>query len=286
MSSLTEGDFDLDGHVLGREHRTFVTAFKPGASNWIVQDEQNPVASQLRMGRDFLGPPGWDFNLAVHGRNAEEVLAELSALMGKWNNPLRTPETEQVLRYCIAGRVRRIYGRARKFGYNPNASLAAGRILASGSFQTKDSCHYADEAESLHLSLIPGNAGGLFSPLVSPLTTVAGGTRQGIVTVDGDAPAPMEITFRGPVTNPSASSTGWVVSLNTSLAYDQSVTVDTRRGTVFRNDGASLGGALSRHTYLPEARLQPGAREVVFTGTDPTGTASCTVVWRPTYYGF
>lgn len=288
MNALADGDFELDGYVLGRSHPAFVTKFDPGMAKALFQDAQHPSANSRLFGRDYKVGPLWSFEFAIAaGREADSVLQEMGALRSKWEREGLLPGEEQTLRYSVGGRVRRVYGRSRNFTYDPNKSLNAGVIRSAGAeFQASDALHYADAEESVTVGLIPGNAGGLVSPLVSPLTTVAGSQRQGVLAVGGDAPAPVRVTFRGPVTNPVASSTGWQIGLNATLAYDQWVTVDTRRGTVLRNDGVSLAGALTRRTYLPEARLRPGAREIIYRGTDNTGTSSCTVAYRPAFYGF
>ena len=69
-----------------------------------------------------------------------------------------------------------------------------------------------------------------------------------------------------------------------SLAFDQSVTVDTRKFTVLRNDGVSLAGTLARGARLSQARLKPGSSNVTFGGTDATGRATCLFTWHPTFY--
>lgn len=289
MAALRHGDFDLNGYVIGGDDSrpVYAVGLDTGVADHRGQDEENPSGDDRFFGRDLLSGPTWTFEFRMGSATPEASLAALAGITRCWRSAPRDTGAESVLRYSVGGRTRRVYGRPRRFSQNPNLVFIMGHIAAAGQFVTKDSLHYGDELQSLTVTLVPGDAGGLVSPLISPLTTVAGGTRQGIIPdVGGDAPAPLTATFRGPVTNPSVSSRGWVIGLNTSLAYDQSVTVDTRNGTVLRNDGASLGGALTRRTYLPEARLQPGAQEIIYTGTDPTGTSSCTVAWRPAFYGF
>lgn len=287
MNQLLDGDFELDGFLLSGSNLDglAITALQRSASNDRTQDEYNPMGDDLYLGRDFRSPPKWLFSLTVGDGPQEEVMRQLSQVARAWHDAPRGPGEESVLRYRVGGETRRMYGRARNFHPEPEALFSLGRLLASAEFQARESLQYGDDESSVTLTLVYQSGGGLVSPLVSPLTTTASTPRQGLLTVTGDAPAPVLVTFRGPVTNPSAESTGWVIALNTTLAYDQSVTVDTRRGTVLRNDGVSLGGALSRHTYLPDARLKPGAREIIYRGTDATGTSTCTVAYRPAFYG-
>lgn len=288
MTVLANGDFELDGYLFTGSPNSplYVTDMSPGSVDARVQDRYNPVGHERIFGRDYRTAPTWEFQFRVGAGTVAETRRLLGAAQAAWLSTPTEPGGQSVLRYAVGDTVRRIYGRPRRFTPEPAAIYSINQAVARATFDTADALHYDDAADSLTLSLIPANGGGLVSPLVSPLTTAPSAARQGLVTVGGDAPAPMEVTFKGPVLNPQAASSGWFVGLEGSLAYDQSVTINTRDNTVLRNDGASLGGQLSRRTYLAQARLHPGAQEFIFTGTDPTGTASCTVSWRNTYYGF
>lgn len=288
MSTLTHGDFELNGYKFSGNPNAalYVVGLGLGVLAVRDQDVDNPTGDGRVFGQDWDSGPTWAFEFRVGPGLVDVTLAELARVAKAWRSAPRGPGQESVLRYAVGSRTRRVYGRPRQLAPDPTLLHALGYLAATGEFVTADGYHYADEADSVRLSLVPGNAGGLVSPLISPLTTVAGSQRQGIVQVEGDAPSPMEITFYGPITNPGVSSTGWSIRLNASLAYDQSVTLDTRKGTVRRNDGANLAGSLSRTSYLPDARLQPGTREIIFTGTDATGTSSCSVSWRPAFYSF
>lgn len=285
MAVLQDGDFELDGYLFSGSRRRplYVMGFsiEPGRSR--TQDIANPMAPELLQGRDVRTPPLWRFGFRVGHGGAAATLSGLAKLTAAWNALSAVPGAESVLRYAVAGRTRLVYGRAREMFPDYSQVYDLGRVVASGDFQTKDVWFYDDTLRQMTVGLIPVSSGGLVSPLVSPLTTVAGSQRQGLVTIGGDAPAPVEIEFKGPISNPRVSSTGWEVGLTGSVAYDQTVTVNTRTGEVTRNDGANLSGRLTRRTYLPGARLRPGSREIVFSGTDATGTATCTVRWRDTY---
>lgn len=286
-ATLRDGDFDLNGYVIGgdKSRPVYVVGLDTGVADPRTEDSDEPYGDARVFGQDRLKPPTWTFEFRIGERSAAAALPVLEQIAHAWRSAPRGPGEESVLRYMVGGRVRRIYGRPRRFSSDPRLLFSHGRVVAAGQFDATDAVHYDDQERSLTVSLVPGSTGGLVSPLISPLTTVAGGKRQGIVQVEGTAPAPLLVTFKGPISNPGAASTGWSLQLLTTLAHDQSVTVDTRRGTVLRNDGASLAGALTRDTFLSDVRLMPGSREIVFTGNDPTATATCTVVWRSTYDG-
>lgn len=288
-ATLRNGDFDLNGYVIaGDDSRpVYAVGVDLGVAEHRTQDEFNPHGQDRYFGQDQLSGPTWTLELrAERNITTEQALAALAGVTRAWRAAPDGPGEESTLRYMAGGRIRRVYGRPRAFTADPNLLYSLGYLSMGAQFVTADTLHYDDVEDRLTVGLVPGNAGGLRAPLIGPLTTVRGGQRQGLVLVEGDAPAPMRVVIQGPVTNPVVSSTGWRIALTGTLAYDQTVTIDTRKGTVRRNDGADLGGWLSRTTFLPEARLRPGTREIVFSGTDATGTATATVHWRPTYYGF
>lgn len=281
--------FDLDGYLFGYRQPVVVTEFDPGVFDVRDQDTNSPVGSSRLFGRDYVTAPEWTFSLGVNRSDAAGALATLDALVSGWRLPSAgAPGGESVLRYTVGGRTRRVYGRARFNRSAPERRLQQGYVEAAGQFACSDALHYDDELRSVSVSLLPGVSGSHPLPAGLPFTFAPGGPRSGIIqAVGGDAPAPVVVTFQGPVVGPSAMVGGHLVAFpGLTLAFDQSVTVDTRAMTVTRQDGASLAGALSRHTYLPDVRLSPGQSEVVFSGSDLTGTSRCTVSWRPAHYGF
>lgn len=284
---MIEGDFDLNGYTMGLDSPVVVESFDPGSADWFDQDAISPTTGLRRFGADTVSGPTWLLDLATNTDSAASARAALAGVARAWRPlGLATPGYEATLRYMIGGEIRRVYGRPRKFAPAPNGAATSGTMLATAEFVTSEAFVYADEAQALTVGLVPVESGGLFSPLIGTLSTVSGSQRQGLITdVGGDAPAPMTITIEGPVSGPRVWASGWAVELpELVLAYDQSVTIDTRKGTVLRNDGASLAGYLSRASRLALARLNPGASEINFGGTDATATATATVSWRPTYH--
>ncbi|MFC7860690.1 hypothetical protein ACFQ9D_11970 [Arthrobacter koreensis] len=286
---LPDNTLELDGFRvggIGNPVRLVGIAVESGGIR--SADAFNPVGENRLFGRDYAGPPVFRIRMRVSARTGEAAAAARAGLEVAWDaaSVRATPGTESVLRLFRAGRVLRVYGRARGLISVEDRTHYMGRVLLEGTFHLSEGLYFSDDVQSLSVGLIAVNAGGLRAPLRAPLTASPGSSRQGLVTVGGDSPAPVEVVFAGPVTNPVASSTDWQIGLNATLAYDQTVTVNARTGTALRNDGVSLAGALTRRTYLPEARMRPGAREIVFAGTDPTGLSSCTVRWRNTYKSF
>lgn len=289
---LEEGTFSLDGYKFGGASDAVVVVpggFDPGTTSWRTQDAENPLGDAMRFGRDRLTPPAWGFTLMTNKDTSTEALDALEVMQAKWiaDSVRATPGAVQTLRYNLGGRTRRVYGRSRRFSPLINPLTFQGVSGALADFQKADSLHYDDTEYVTSISILAGRATGIKSPLFGPLTTVAGGEQiDTIQEVGGTAPAPFVAVIRGPITNPYIQGPGFYLKLNLTLAYDQQAIIDTRpfAQTVFRNDGASLGGALSRTSRLTTARLNPGSASIKFGGTDATGTARCDFSWRPTFY--
>jgi hypothetical protein len=265
-----------------------VRAFTAGASDVIIQDAQRAQADGLIVGRDYLGAATWAFDIATRAGGEAGAAAADASLHKEWNNPaVRTnPNTTVPLSYQLAGRWRRVYGRPGKYaGINGNTMTKRGIGQITCDFRVTDPLHYDDTESTVALTIVPGSTGGLMSPLASPLSTVrSSAPRAGNVANTGDAATALKVTFHGPVTNPWVrSASGMEVALIGTLAYDQSVTVSPRAGTVTRQDGTNAAGMLTRKTRMSTTLLQPGTTVLSFGGTDPTGTATATLSWRNAY---
>lgn len=204
-----------------------------------------------------------------------------------------------VLRYCVAGRTWRVYGRPRRFDDAPTILQQRGYTPVVCDFGVIDSSVYADVPDSLTIPLVALPDGGLIAPLEAPLTTTLSTVGDGAVTIGGSKSTWPWVTFNGPSTNPKVTIVGGgpldntgqprdlVVGLNTEILDGMSVTVDPRpwsRG-VYRNDGASYAGYLSPDTpVLRELKVRPNktgeSYQVIYSGTDATGTSSAIVNWR------
>lgn len=287
---LKDGDFELDGYLTGERLGVYLRDIDLGSVGFRDQDSPVPNGDALMFGRDTLAGPEWGLAFSAnHGRDQQAARSAIGKLAAAWNGAASraTPGAVSVLRYRLAGETRRVYGRPRAFSMDPALLFIMGLGRASGKFQTDSPLHYADTAQQLTLQMAVPSGSVITWPGVWPLVFSQGSDRQGVIQdVGGDAPTPVTATIRGPVTNPFVEGDGWRIDLNTTLAYDQTVTVDARARTALRNDGASLAGSLRRTTYLDACRLAPGPAEIRFGGIDPTGTARCDIQWRPAFYGF
>lgn len=105
-------------------------------------------------------------------------------------------------------------------------------------FECSDPRRYSRGENSVFISMPALTSDGLDYPLVYPLDYGATPTPSSlIVTNAGDAPAPVELNFVGPVTNPTLinQTTGGRLGFEITLAADETLTVNTRLGTVVLN---------------------------------------------------
>lgn len=285
---MIDGDFEIDGHTYGKRQGVFVRGVAPGAPEWRTQDQVNPAGNNMFFGRDHVTPAPWTVSLGTKAKTAAEARQLLGSLAAVWSKPLRTPGAEQVLKYCVGGEVRRIYGRCRGVPYEVPATVWSGYIPAEAQFATRDTLTYSDtEQTSGRLSLLPGVSASVALPAPLPLVFASSGPRSGAVTAGGDAEAPVVIRVHGPLTGWwYVTVGGWRVGVNLDLAYDRQVEIDTRTMTVLMDDGTSVAGKVSRSVFLPDVRLPVGTSEVGFEGNDDTGTSWAEVLWRDAWFGF
>lgn len=290
---MRDGEFELDGYRFGCGHPVGLL----GPSGWDTgvrevrsQDVDRPGAHGALFGRDYDSAPEWTFTFRTRNRDHEVAWDTIDEFRTAWQASQGVGELS-VLKYGLPGRVRKVYGRPRRFALDDDAAsqgITIGRIAGLATFQLSDPRSFgADPGNTgeVTLTLVPESTGGLIAPLVSPLTTTRrGGVRAGVVHNTGDAPSPVSVTFYGPVANPKIYGVGWEIGITGNLAYDEQITVDALGMTVRRQDGANVGGRLTRATRLNKAALQPGAQEIWFTGADATGTARAVVSWAAAYW--
>lgn len=283
---LSEGEWELGGVVAGsnRGYDIVVLGAEPGNPVWAHNDRDVAGSSRRNFGQDTEHGPTWTFEFLISTDDGPSARAALTELAAAWKRPdLRAGETVP-LRYRSAGKTRRLYGRPRNFAPSDWGGIDQGVIVATSQFVTADPYHYDDDTRIESLTIFAAPAAGFTFPVVFPFTTTPGGTRQGVIgDTGGTVPTPATITFYGPISNPKLTGNGWFVALNTSIAHDKWVTIDTRSGTVLHADGGSYGGYLARGVWLKDIRLNPGGEDLAFSGVDPTGTARAVIEWNPAH---
>ena len=289
---LEESQFEIGGYVFGRDLPIEVTVFDVAEPGVQVGDLDRPGQDGTVFGRDTKTGSEITFELSVNTRSPEQAKAAWSELGTRWDAVATRSRSRRVvpLRIRTPGeRTVVVYGRPRGLERTSNLALMkVGRIDAVATFQAADAYFYDDSGEeggsrSITLTLVADAGGGIVWPVTWPITWGAQGVRQDAVVNRGDSPTWPVVTFHGPVANPSIElvGTGRRLSLDTTLAFDRSITVDTRpwARTILRDDGASFAG-VARGASLAEFQLPVGQTVLAYRGTDMSGQSRCVISWR------
>lgn len=259
-----------------------------GDAEWITQDGINQVRGTRIFGRDALTGPTHTFALHVDQTDVATAVDALETLRTAWmaRDIIEAPGRMSIIRYQLAGRTRRFYGRPRKWAAPPSNRILGGYIPITCTFDTTDHLFYDDAEQTVTIPFVPTSEGGWRFPVRFPAQTLPPGQREGAITVGGKVPTYPIIRFNGPITNPYLKcGTQWTIQLNMTIASGSWVEIDTRpwRLTVLRNGLYSEAGKLARRVWLKDTILKPGPQELSFGGTSNEGTASATVSWRGAY---
>ncbi|WP_140398443.1 hypothetical protein [Brachybacterium massiliense] len=224
----------------------------------------------------------------IHDRAAADRVT--SAFTRAWRASLAAPPgvmTPLLVRPGDSARV--AYGRAGRISPPATDSMLKrqGLVEIVAEFRVLDPFVYDTIPTGATISVVPRSLGGIIAPIVTPVTTtMTSGVEYRMLTVGGDAPAPLRVVFHGPARDPKVTVGGVEVGVVGEVAYDENVIVDGRTRSVHLDDAAQTpaGHRLSRGSRLDLLRVEPGTHEVAFTATDRTGTARATVEATPAYY--
>ena len=276
----------LDGYRFGAGTTVRIMDLIVGQRAVRDQDTDRHPQHGRHMGQDSDDGPELTLDLSVRAGGAEANLNEAGRLRAAWQGK-HAPGEYSALTYALPGRVRRVYGRPRRFSApDLHPGLHNNRLPVLGTFQMADPWFYDDVEKSTTVRIVPASEyGGFVFPLLIPWsTTRSQAPLSRIATVAGDAPSVYRVTVRGPIRDPWVGVNGRRYLIRGSVAWDQTVTIDGRARTVTRQDGASVVGMLHPTARLSGMALDPGSHDVAFGGVDPTGTATATLTWRDAYY--
>jgi hypothetical protein len=260
--------------------------FDPGSSDWLVQDQDDPFTGTTRMGRDVRKGPTWTWALHVNREEEEEALESLSELAELWApDDLDTGRT-YVIRYKVGGRVRRVYGRPRRFAAPPNNAILSGMIPVTADFKLIDPNTFDDSPESITVGTTYTSEGGFIFPVTFPVLTLPGGFTTGSAFVSGRRKTWPIIRVNGPIVNPEILTTHWTLKMTANIGEGHYVEIDTRpwkRTVTLDGTGNFVPGALSPQTRLRDLFLEPGPQSFGMRGFSGTGTGNATITWYPAY---
>lgn len=289
MPAPSDYGFELDGVPFGIRQDITVEneGFDPGTDEWETQDATDPRSGVTWFGRDKLAGPTWAWTLSTNMLSVEEALAARAKLHTAWRaaHIRDTPGALTSIRYTIAGRTRRVFGRPQRWASPPSNRIMSGYVPITCDFKCVDPLHYADVQRSVKIDIAPESAGGFVLPARLPIVSLPSGTREGVIEVFGDAKTYPVIRIDGPVNKPWVEGLDWRLDFDTNLLEGQHLIVDAHpwKYTVLRNGGVNLSGTLGRRQWLPQVRLTPGVQEIKFGGSSSTNAAKCTVSWRDAY---
>jgi hypothetical protein len=289
-------DVDADDGVLfgiGQDVSLDDGGFTPGSTDWATQDAESSQNGTTAFGRDRLLGPTWNWQLHVNRDDDVNALESLAELKTAWRalHIRNTPGAVLPLRYRLAGRTRRIYGRPRRFEESPTNTMLGGHLPISVDFKCVDGFTYDDVMQNVSMRLGQeledegiDTGGGFIFPLTFPTITLPPTKRQSRVLIGGDAPAYPIIRFQGPVTNPVLITDDWRIGVTMQIQDGQYVEIDTRpwKQTALLNGNASVAGLLGRKTRMDKVVFNPGVFEARYNGFS-SGETICTVRWANTW---
>lgn len=287
---LEESQFSLGGVVFGRGTDIEVSVFEEGEISSTYNDMNNPISDGVSFGYDFHQGRILTFEMWSNRRSASEASQTVAELSRAWNDPSHRnrPRNVSELRVRAWGSPERIvYGRPRKFSAPNNTLIRQGVIHCLGEFHTVDGNYYDADPKSIHLSLITqGEEGGIVWPIEWPITWSGTYQRQDGINIHSPLGAYPIITFFGPVATPTLEYVGTNIRIrfNGQLAFDQSVTIDTRPWvrTVKLNNGSNQVGKLMG-SRMADLHLPAGQNTFRYTGGDMTAQSTCRIQWQDSH---
>ncbi|WP_087484933.1 hypothetical protein [Brachybacterium massiliense] len=285
--------FEFQGlRVGGRDLPLIIEEYESTLGNLRTGDAERPLTGGHRPGRDFQDSGELTFTLITGPsvRGYSTTVDTVEGALAAWRGTLDAPAG--VMFPLVVewgdGRRRVYYGRPGRSS-SPDFDRYAdqGHMTLVLQFRVLDPFVYDTIPTGATISVVPRSLGGIIAPIVTPVTTtMTSGVEYRMLTVGGDAPAPLRVTFHGPARDPRVTVGGVEVGVVGEIAYDENVIVDGRTRSVHLDDAAQTpaGHRLSRGSRLDLLRVEPGVHEVAFTATDRTGTARVTVEATPAYY--
>jgi hypothetical protein len=276
------------GFGIGLDVSVDEDGWDPGDAERLVQDSVNEQRGTRNFGRDKLTGPTHTFAAHVDQDDVPTAVAALETFRTAWSarDVIDIPGRLSVIRYQLAGRTRRFYGRPRRFAAPPSNRILGGYIPITMTFDTADDLFYEDQASTVTIPFATTSDGGFTFPVTFPAATLPSGQREGAIVVAGTTPTYPVVRFNGPITNPYLQCGSlWKLQLNMEIASGHYVEIDTRpwRLTVLRDGAYSEAGKLARRTWLKDTVFKPGPQDLSFGGSSAEGTASAIITWRGAY---
>lgn len=268
----------------------FVSKFDPGSFDTRNQDVSAVNADYRVFGTDRKTPPTWSFEMTTTATTAVNGLGWVDSLARVWDDDVRqSPNGTLALRYGLAGRKRRVYGRPRRFTPVVGTMVRAGRVDIVADFALAEDVYYDDDIQTITLPITPVvlTYSGVILPQPLPwhFTQAAPPVTQQAI-VGGTQSTWFIAKITGPISTPWFRIGSLTWQLTGSIPVGQSVTISGRpwdSGVRF-NDGSYRPGMLDPRSRLSQLRMPPGTYGVQFGGFQGSGGgANCVLSWRNAY---
>lgn len=288
---MLEREFSLGGVKWGHETSGIIVETADfGSFSVRSQDKENSDGWGSVPGQDTAGTATWVWNCFSNTATLREALDTHRRIAGVWRREYpRGTYAELSMRVGGADQV--VYGRPRRITTpSPDEAAKQGVALWTMDFEVLDPRVYDSAWSTLRLQQLESvSSAGLSFPHMMDNTFIFGTVgeaqrRRGQVTVGGETGAPYRVTLHGPGTNLMVSGGGLYARVPGTLAYDRSITIDTRLATATWDNGANAASSLSYDTRLRD-ELPPGDTEFFLSGADATLSAYADISWRNAHYG-
>lgn len=263
--------------------------FDPGEKDALVQDSQNTRRGVRGFGRDVSGAATWAWESHTDQDSPETAVDVLEDMSAAWSPySAEDPDWITAVRYRLAGRTRRVFGRPRRYAAPPTNLILSGYVPVTHDFACIDSFTYDDIESAATIPYSSAVEGGGFSfPTTFPVVTqVSEGSGEQQISVGGNARAYPIIRLNGPWTNPEIRTGAWTLKWKGTIPPSGWLEIDARpwRLTVLDQDGASQVGGLARTTWLEDIWFAPkSSPHLTLGGSAPAGNAQAEVRWRNTW---
>lgn len=212
--------------------------------------------------------------------------AQMESLLNLLISRMTYEDTESFLVVRDSGKT--LYAKARVIGRGvPHTPVRTiGILQVSVQWKCASPLRFALGA-SRYVRLLPSfSVGGLTYPLTYPLAYGTSGPYAFTMANDGDAPAPVTLSFHGPATSFGVLLDGEkYLGFNLPLAGNEGLEVDTQSGTVLLNASSDRSGWLDPRSVPPETwRIPPGGAPVSFVVDGADAFTYVDLVWGDTYW--
>lgn len=278
-----DGQLEFNDYVLGDDVITFLEEIN-GWEDLPAVDSSNtlrPSSHGAWVGKKLLGQRiiTWKGRFAA---SREDWETEIKRLRSAFSPALGTEEYTIVIRTRTETKMSFGTVTARAIPMNYQYGYYGAQVTIQ--FECSDPRRYSLGENTVFISMPSLTTDGLDYPLVYPLDYGAEITAsQLIVLNDGDAPSPVTLNFVGPVTNPVLinQTTGERLGFDIVLAEEDTLTVDTRLGTVLLNGTADrLYTRTLTSSPILGFDLQPGENDMQAIADEWEAGSGIEIVYR------